>query len=218
MITFLKLLYNYFKRLCKNGVVVYTGEVDEKSIKIDMSNPKNKFTNVNLKKVPDPEICCDNPGKPIILIVDDQPTSIILLKMAFKDIKLRYGLDIHKDYHVVFATGAKAGTIAYKFIKENKIDIAILDITLGEIVKGENDEIVEIDGADLGIILHESQPCCNTVFLTAHSLNRNNDLLTYYYTRYEQLTKLNIEDSYLSKNDDNKAETIYNLIQGRRCV
>ena len=48
MITFLRLLYNYFKRLCKNGVVVYTGEVDEKSIKLEIESEEDKKLIKNL--------------------------------------------------------------------------------------------------------------------------------------------------------------------------
>ena len=150
-----------------------------------------------------------------ILILDDIPESITLYNSDFLRIGKRYNKNILEDLKIVYTIGRPAGYIAYKYIIEypNTINYAILDITLGYIIKLEDGEYIELDGIDIAIYLLRHNTNIKFLFSTAHTLNRRNPTMEYYFKKFESETGLNIEDYYLNKNSD-RAEKIYNMISG----
>jgi len=171
-----------------------------------------KEVNLSIFKQPD----ITNVDKNItILILDDIPESITLYNSDFLRIGKRYNKNILEDLKIVYTIGRPAGYIAYKYIIEhpNTINYAILDITLGYIIKLEDGEYIELDGIDIAIYLLRYNTNIKFLFSTAHTLNRRNPTMEYYFNKFESETGLNIEDYYLNKNSD-RAEKIYNMIYG----
>lgn len=209
-------MFSLFKKLIntiKTANIDYNidhGHVDEMR---DIEHPDHKFKKLTLDNTPEPEILNKVENGPTILFMDDQPTSLILFKIALKNVIAKYGLNVYSKFNIVAAIGPLAGTIAYKYILNNKIDMAVLDITIGEMIKQENNNLVEIDGIDIGIVINQYNEHSKVLYLSAHSLNRNNPLLRYYYEKYEKITNKNIEDQFLNKGDDNKVDKFYSLLK-----
>ena len=178
-----------------------------------IEHPEHKFNKLNLDRTPDPEVINKVENGPTILFMDDQTTSLVLFKIALKNVVSKYGLDVYSKFNVVAAMGPSAGTIAYKYILNHKVDMAVLDITIGEMIKQENNNLIEIDGIDIGIIINQHNEGSKVLYLSAHSLNRSNPLLRYYYEKYEKITNKSIEDQFLNKGDDNKVDRFYTLLK-----
>lgn len=151
----------------------------------------------------------------VLFILDDIPDSLTLYKIDFNNIKRRYGLDIENDFAIVRCVGATAGFKAHKHIvvNNNKIDYAILDITLGYIKKLNNGEYLEFDGVDIAIDILNANPDAKILFSTAHTLNKRNPTMQYYFGKFERLTGKKIEEFYLHKNS-NRVEPIKNMLYG----
>lgn len=160
------------------------------------------------------EITKGQTGK-TLLIVDDIPEAVLIYKTYFRRILRKYNNSVERDFTIVEATGYDAGYKAYRYIviDNEKVDYAILDITLGHIVRLEKGEYVEIDGIDLAILLLEKNPDIKFVFLTSHTLNRKNISIEYYFNKFETTTGKKIEDYYLNRNSVT-VEGLYEFLYG----
>lgn len=178
----------------------------------NLNNSVDKFSKLNLSNVGEVKFFSGS-GDKNILLMDDVPDTAILYLIAFKNMKKLYQYDVDTQYKIYGALGPNAGLIAYKYILENKVDVAILDITIGQITRNTDDEIVDIDGIDIAIEIWKYNPNAKILFLTAHTLNKNNSILKEYYDKFEKLTGRKIENHYLNKNDDNRTEIILSHIR-----
>ncbi|MGE3593804.1 MAG: hypothetical protein AB7G52_15100 [Arcobacter sp.] len=187
-------------KCCHDGINVISRTRDEIMESMDYSTYK------------DPVIINKDNDK-TLLILDDINVSMALYESDFNRIKRTYSKDIKNDFKVVNVIGTTAGFMAHKYIvvNNNKIDYAILDITLGYIVKLNNGEYLEFDGIDIAIDILKSNQGAKFLFSTAHTLNRRNPTMEYYFSKFETATGLNIEDYYLNKNTD-RAEKIYHML------
>lgn len=206
-------MLEFIKRLYKRWFVkeeVSTGECCEiikqytRSELIDM---------IDVDKYPDVEYMNEyDPNKPTILIMDDIPDTYSLYQIDFNKIKIKYKEDIFGNYNVVAALGHEAGFIAYKYIMSNKrLDYAILDITIGSIVKFDNGEYLDIDGVDIGLVILQNTKA-KILFSTAHTLNRKNMVMEYYITKFEEYNDEDISKYAISKNND-RVQPIHVFLQ-----
>ena len=141
--------------------------------------------------IPDFEYIVDNReyDKPVILIMDDFKGMATLLKDELKRVN---SIDVYKDYTIVLATGDYAAfTVKKELLKGTKIDIGLLDITLGGVVGG-----IEYDGVDVAIMIKEKYPDSIVKFVTGHTLNRKNPEIFQFMQKFENHFNIPIDESY----------------------
>lgn len=160
---------------------------------------------IDFTTIPDPVITNETCGK-TVLILDDIIESKLMYNTDFSKIKRKYKVDPNKDFRIVYANGSKAGYIAYRYVMDtnNPIDIALLDITLGGIIKFDDGNYIEIDGVDIAIELYKRNPDIKFVFATSHTLNRGASDMLYYFDKFEEATGENLCRYYLDKNNNDK--------------
>jgi len=194
--------------------------VDKKSLenKTNIEAPthtrKEIIDSLDYDKYNAPEITCGTPGTNIF-ILDDIPDSLTLYDIDFSTIKRQYKKNVCNDFQVINCVGSTAGFKAHKFIaiEKNKIDYAILDITLGYLVRLDNGEYIEFDGIDIAIDILGVNPDAKIRFSTAHTLNKRNPTMEYYHNKFTKLTGKKLQNYYFNKND-NRAEKIYQFLYG----
>lgn len=173
---------------------------------------------VDYSQVPLPDIT--NPeGEKTVLIVDDQDIISVLYKNDINKIRNELGNDIEKDFRVIRCLDKDSGLTAFKVIciDNIKIDYALLDLTLGCMAKIEskdNKELyryAEVDGADLGIYIKEKNPDAKILFVTAHTMNKDNAVVGKYADKLKE-HGLNLFDLYLSKNSLTRYQAINDLM------
>lgn len=169
---------------------------------------------IDFSTVPDPVVTNPDSGK-TLLILDDIVESKLMYNTDFSKIKRKYKLDVNNDFRIVYANGSKAGYIAYRYIMDvnNPIDIALLDITLGGVIKFEDGNYIEIDGVDIAIELYKRNPDIKFVFATSHTLNRGASDMMYYFDKFEEATGENLCRHYLDKNNNDKENERYSQIK-----
>lgn len=178
---------------------------------LNKDNPKE----IDWDSVPEPEI--EDYGKEKnLLIVDDIKETLGLYSNDRRHMMEKYNYDLHDEYNIILCLGAKAGFIAEKIIRENKIhiDTAILDISLNCSVKLQSGTIVSITGISLAGELVDINPDVNIVIATVHNLDIKEPVILNYTAKYNLLTKRNIMDSYLNKNNTKRHEVLYSLLTG----
>lgn len=202
----------------------------------DISKAVSGFT---YDSIPDPIIEGNAESKNTFLIMDDQPAVFFLYETDFKNIKRTLGIDILKDFKIVKCVGDDAGFIAHKYLQntQDELVIALLDITLGKIIKVANEvevpyvteegkqetrletkyDILTFDGVDIALEIMDKYPKCQIKFCSAHRLNKKNPEILEFIDKFESKTKLDISDFYFSKNT-NRVEHIYKLLVDSRGV
>lgn len=160
-----------------------------------------------------PDIAGNENSENEILILDDIPLMKSLYTMDFKKVNRQYNKNIEEDFKLVYFISPDCGYRAYKYITDNynKIKFAILDITLGYVIKNKHGQPIEIDGVDIAIYLLKLNPDIKLKFMSAHTLNRYNYSMIYYFDKFEINTNLNIEKHYIFKNGD-RVKELYNLL------
>lgn len=176
-----------------------------------MAKRQNIIDNIELTYIKDPEVYGE--GNKSLLLLDDVSLVYNLYKTTFNRINRAYNVDMFKDYKIIYSIGSMSGYTAYKYILNNKIDYALLDITLGDIVRNSNNEIIEIDGVDIAIKLLELNPNIKFKFISSHTLNMKNYTMIYYFNKFESVTKRKISNYYIYKNGD-LSQDIYNFLYG----
>jgi len=205
MLALLKKWYNMY--FCKNTNECLLSKLPE----IKYSR-EDLFDMLNLDDYPSAQ-CMGvyDSNKPTILIMDDIIDTYSLYEIDFTKMQIKYQRDIFAEFNVMVALGAEAGFIAYKYIAEKyPIDYAILDITIGSIMKFDNGEFLDIDGVDIGIAILKRGKS-KVLFSTAHTLNRKNLVMEYYITKFEEYNGGDISKYSISKNG-NRVEPIFNFL------
>lgn len=148
-----------------------------------------------------------DPSLPTLLIVDDCDINS-LYGADFQMIKVGKNIDIYKLFNIYQATGCSCGVEAVKFINNNKIDYAILDLTLGNFCKLNtgSSKFIEIDGVDLGIAIKNKNPDVKMIFSTAHIFNTRYPEFQEYIDKFESNTTGKFITHYLNKLNDDRTE------------
>ena len=152
-------------------------------------------------------------SKKVLLLLDDQAAVFDLYDMDFVTIKRKYNFDVMDEFKVVKCMGTDAGFIAHKYLIDNtdSIVIALLDITLGKMVKLETGKTLEFDGVDIALEILDKHPRCKINFCSGHFLSDNNRTLAKYVAKFEK-TGMKLEDYYFNKNDRDRTDKIYRLM------
>jgi len=169
--------------------MMYTSPVSLEPVNYKTVIPKvTKFSNDPLKKN--------------ILIMDDFEGMAILIKDELQRVQC---CDVSKMFNIILSTGSFAAFTVKDFIKNEdvKIDVALLDITLGGVIEG-----LEYDGVDVAIMLKESNPDCVIRFVTGHTLNRHNPEIFKFIQKFENFFKVKI-DEMVTQTHNGIQQTVY---------
>jgi hypothetical protein len=198
MLKYIKLLTRLFKKDNTSTISPILEAITETHAKTVYD------TAIDYTSIPSAEVSCVGCDKPYLFIMDDIPETYILYSVDFKNIKRLYQKDVLNDFTLVKCLDPRAGLMAHKYcsIENGKVDYAILDITLGYIVKLQDGAYVEFDGVDIAILILDKNPNAKILFSTAHTMNRRNADIMYYINKFETVTGLNINNYYMNKNSD----------------
>lgn len=172
---------------------------------------------VNYDEFKIPEIPA-NVDKPRVIVVDDLTTVRTIFNLDLDKIKTVYGKDVKEDFNLCYFIGPKAGFEAFKFVavENQKVDYAFLDLTLGYLVKVDDDSYIEIDGIDLAITILKRNPNAKIIFSTASTLDYGNRNMQYFIDKFYEFSKIKLNsesEMYMNKNSD-RIKTILNLLYG----
>lgn len=191
--------------------------IKEMNNQLEMLNQYD-FKNINLPKLGTSDSFfgtknVKNENLKNVLIVDDLEDIDVLYLRAFKAIKVTNDKknkerNVYKDFNVYSTFENNCGAIAFNFIKNNRIDYAILDITLGYLTNLDNGKYVTIDGIDLAVEIWKRYPTCHVVFSTVHTCNQKNPTINKYFKKFNILTGKNLEDYYIEKNSEHLYEEL----------
>jgi len=202
----IKNLFTKFKK--DNEIDILDEEVD--MIKIE-DMPEILPQIIDYDSYDDPILEDGNKDK-VLMVVDDINDTDFLLHSDFKNMKRRFGYNPEGDVKIVKCFTDKAGFIAFKYLRDNpKIDYAILDLTFGYGIKLSNGHYKYFDGVDIALAILENNPEAKIMFLTAHTMNRDNVLLKDYIDKFENNRKENIMKYIVNKNGDRQSK-IYELL------
>jgi len=173
----------------------------------------NNKDNCNMD-IPEPKISGNLESKMTMLLVDDQPMVFYLYDIDFDTIKTEYNYDVLKEYKVVKCKGSKAGFTAMRYLETcgDEIVVAILDLTLGCIIRAEPTKTIVYDGVDIALDIIKKHPRCKIAVCTAHMLDEANPAIKPLIDKFASNTGHNLLDYSFSKNDD-RAKHIFKILQ-----
>jgi hypothetical protein len=211
MLSFIK---NMFKK--KNKSDSPLDDLLEDMDMSDITDPKDiseVFVDFSYDKIPDPVIYGNVDSKKTFLIMDDLEDVFFLYNFDFKNIKSTFGIDVLEEFKIVKCSGVDCGFMAHKYLSNCQDDlvIALLDITIGKLIKLEDGDTITFDGVDIALEIINSFPKCEFKFCTAHRLNKKNPEILPFINKFEENTGLDIADYYFSKNS-NRVEYIYEML------
>jgi hypothetical protein len=167
----------------------------------------------DLSNIPDPVICGNLESNKTLLLVDDQEVVFYLYDSDFNTISLEHDYSVLTNYKIVKCGGKYAGFIASKYIESsgNEILIAILDLTLGLVIRTKNGPCI-YDGVDIALELINKQPKCKIGMCTAHIPSETNPAIRELVIKFNKATGHHLLDHTFTKNSD-RANYIYNMIK-----
>lgn len=214
MFTFIKDLY---KKLTTVEEIVEEDKdkkyLEEMQYQLELLN-QNDFGKINLPKLGTHDKRFEgantetNPHLKNVLIVDDLEDIDVVYKTAFNRIQRSYKKNVYKDFNVYITFEPNCGAVAFNFLKENRIDYAILDITLGYLTRLNNGQTLTIDGIDLAVEIWKRYPQSHICFSTVHTCNQKNPTVAKYFKKFNKLTGKHLDDYYIEKNDPNLHSTL----------
>lgn len=215
----------YLKKLTSIFVIKKTDErihdlLTEKQKEFIKNNSHNEHSildksylmNYDYNSLEEPVIL--NPeGKKTLLVVDDIVVTELLYRADLHKMESQYDVKPYEDFKIVKCLGKDAGFIAFKYLSKNPIDYGIIDITLEQQIRDNNIYIADLDGIDIVSYIKEVNPNFKYVLCTAHSLNKNNNLVDTYNKKIQKNLKTKLENIYINKNT-NRVDRLYNLLYG----
>lgn len=206
--------FNYIKNK-------FTSSIEETEVKIEQPKakiPREVLLNeLDFSIYPEPVIEGNLESDKNMLILDDYDLTNILYVNDIKKMKSVYNKDVEADFKIYKCLNSDSGFQAYKLINLDKvrIDYGVLDLTLGCMVKLPNNEYVEIDGSDIGIYIKKSNPNAKIIFVTAHTMNKDNSMINGYYTKLKEVG-IDLYSSVCNKNNVKRHEIIYKFLYGEK--
>lgn len=161
----------------------------------------------------DPVIYGNVDSKETILLMDDQDSVFYLYDIDFRTILNRYNIDLLARFKIVRCDGPEAGFIASEYLDKcnDDIVIAILDLTLGKIIKSDDGKAIIHDGVDVALEIIDKYPKCKIGLCTAHMLCDTNPAIAPLIRKFNTATGHNLLDYAFSKNSD-RAKHIRDMI------
>ena len=154
---------------------------------------------IDLKDIGDPFII--NPGSSkTLLVVNDIPTTLKLLELDFKTIQTEYHKDILNTYKVVICTGRHANLMAYKYLINNQVDKALIDVILSDSIIRMDDQFIEFNGFDIAEEIKKRNRESDIGIYTSVELTSTMDIMHKYLSAFKRLSSANIIDKYININ------------------
>ena len=170
------------------------------------------LANIDYSNVLEPSIVNPTCNK-TLLVVDDYELTKVLYANDFDKIKDEYSVSPREDFKIVRCLDSESGLQAFKYIMmdKNKVDYALLDLTLGCVVKLEDNRFVEIDGATLAIWIMKSNPNAKIKFVTMHTMNDENHIVKGYINKL-RTAGIDLVANYISKNSLQRYKELYEFL------
>lgn len=203
----------WFKKEEKKEVVIPAEDIE-----YDLEHGDLKRIFLNGKNFKEEDL---DPNKKTILFVDDYIEMSTLLKNTIRDMNDEFDIDIESMYNVVFAIGDNCGKDSLTFIENHRVDYAILDITLREIIKktiNGKSTYGAVNGIDIGIEIRERYSDCKLLFLTAHNLDTKNDKFHMLHKKFYDYFGDDLSSHYLNKLDPDRNKIIIEFIRETKDV
>lgn len=213
-------MFGFIKRLFSSKEIVPSKkEIEERIDYIDFTNPTLDFnykkTNINTKFVffGKENIITDieefykvyDPNKKTVLFLDNYEDISFVIKACIDKLETPSGKSAKDEFNFIGIFGISSVKVMYNcdILNKVKIDYAILDLTLEELLKYKN-RPVTIDGVDVGINIKNKYKDCIVMFLTSHTLSTKVPTLRKFYKKYEfyigkHINKI-LSDVYIAKN------------------
>ena len=154
---------------------------------------------IDFKDIGDPFII--NPGSSkTLLVVNDIPTTLKLLELDFKTIQTEYHKDILNTYKVVICTGRHANLMAYKYLINNQVDKALIDVILSDSIIRMDDQFIEFNGFDIAEEIKKRNRESDIGIYTSVELTNTMDIMHKYLSAFKRLSSANIIDKYININ------------------
>ena len=204
---------NLWKRTSKKTGDVMLYDIEE-SIpqQTEMVTSKTEILNkIDLKAVGDP-IVMSNVGSKTLLVVNDIPTTLKLLELDFKFIKTEYHKDILNTYKVVICTGRHANLMAYKYLLNNHVDKALVDIVLSDSIIRMDDTFIEFNGFDVAEEIRKRNSESEIGIYTSVELNSPLDIMHKYLSAFKRLTRTNVIDKYININLSDRTSQLNSML------
>ena len=158
---------------------------------------------IDLKAIGEPFII--NPGSSkTLLVVNDIPTTLKLLELDFKAIQTEYHKDILSMYKVVICTGRHANLMAYKYLINNQVDKALIDVILSDSIIRMDNEFIEFNGFDIAEEIKKRNRESDIGIYTSVELTSTMDIMHKYLSAFKRLSNANIIDKYININRNNR--------------
>jgi len=151
-----------------------------------------------------PEVKTGEGTGPNLLIVDDIPETMYLMKSTSNELRRRHTHDFFTDFAVTPILMIGCGFTTYKYVMTPgvKIDYALLDISIATRASVQKIDILELDGIDIADIILKKNPEAKVRFFTAHTLGRDDKRMDGYYKKCKALLGTDLLDMTIFKNSD----------------
>ena len=204
---------NLWKRTSKKTGDVTLYDIEENiPQQTEMVTSKTEILNkIDLKAVGDP-IILSNVGSKTLLVVNDIPTTLKLLELDFKFIKTEYHKDILNTYKVVICTGRHANLMAYKYLLNNHVDKALVDIVLSDSIIRMDDTFIEFNGFDVAEEIRKRNSESEIGIYTSVELNSPLDIMHKYLSAFKRLTRTNVIDKYININLSDRTSQLNSML------
>ena len=143
-------------------------------------------------------------GDKTLLIVNDIPSVLKLLELDFKKLKTMYHKDIFSNYKIVICSGKYSNLIAYKYISDNKIDIAFVDIILSDSIIKIKDDYIEFNGLNLSEEIVKYSPNAEVNILTSEPLTNSMGLVKGYTSLLNRLKENSVIKDLIPVDNQNR--------------
>jgi len=191
---------NLWKKIKQSKDVVPVNTQERIPNNPEMVTDKDILLNkIDLKDIGDPFII--NPGSAkTLLVVNDIPTTLKLLELDFKMIQTEYHKDILNTYKIVVCTGRHANLMAYKYLINNQIDKALIDVILSDSIIRMDDKFIEFNGFDIAEEIKKRNRESDIGIYTSVELTSTMDIMHKYLSAFKRLSNANVIDKYININ------------------
>lgn len=143
-------------------------------------------------------------GDKTLLIVNDIPSVLKLLELDFQKLNTMYHKDIFSNYKIVICSGKYSNLIAYKYITDNKIDIAFVDIILSDSIIKVKDDYIEFNGLNLSEEIVKYSPHAEVNILTSEPLSNPMGLVKGYTSLLNRLRENSVIKDLIPVDNQNR--------------
>ena len=155
-------------------------------------------------------------NKKNVFFLDNYEDINIVITAFINKVSRELGRDCRDDYNFfgIFGINSVRELCRMEILKNIKIDIAVLDLTLEEIVR-DNGMPVTLDGIDVGINILEANKDAEIYFLTSHTLSTKVPTLKKFYSKYATYIGKDekiLSDVYINKSKFLKDGSLTNIL------